>query len=288
MSASEVPEGIHYLLGHTEHELRRLEIQGDLYRDETRKGFLAAGMERGMRVLDIGCGTGDVSRVAASVVGPTGSVLGIDRGLNAIQAATELSRQKGVENTDFEVLEIEDLAARVADRGAGFDALVGRFILMHQPRPSAVLAVAAGSVRPGGIVCMVESHMDVLMKGAHSFPHSPLYHEIVDWKGRVVGGAGADCYSGGRLRSVFVDAGLLDPKTHMHARLEGGPDSAYYEYIAHSVRCMLPEATRQGIGQYTETDADTLEQRLRDEVVGSGGVLVAWPTVVAYARVRLS
>jgi DNA-binding MarR family transcriptional regulator len=55
MSASEVPEGIHYLLGHTEHELRRLEIQGDLYRDETRKGFLAAGMERGMRVLDIGC-----------------------------------------------------------------------------------------------------------------------------------------------------------------------------------------------------------------------------------------
>jgi ubiquinone/menaquinone biosynthesis C-methylase UbiE len=291
VTSSATPEGIHYLLGHTPHELRRLEIQGDLYRDETRRGFVAAGIEPGMSVLDIGCGTGDVSRVAASVVGESGSVLGIDRGPTAIETAAALSQAQGVRNTSFAVCEIEDViqADDVLATGdhshAPFDALVGRFILMHQPDPAQVLATAMKAIRPGGIVCMIESHMEVLMKGAHSFPHSPIYDEIVRWKGRVVGGAGADCHAGGRLRNIFTDAGLTDPHTTMHARLEGGPDSPYYEYIAQSVRSMLPEATRQGLGGFTEADVETMEERLRDEVLESGGVLVAWPTVVAYARV---
>jgi len=272
--------GVRYLLGHTDHELRRLGIQGDLYREVTIRGFRDAGIEPGMRVLDIGCGTGDVSRVAAEIVGDSGSVVGIDRGADAIRTAREVSGEAGVTNTSFVVSELE------AYNGPGdFDALVGRFILMHQDDPAAALACASDNVRSGGIVCMIESYMDALLTGAHSFPHSPLYDEIVRWKGEVVGGAGADLHAGGRLRNTFIAAGLPTPTTQMHARLEGGADSPYYEYIAHSVRSMLPEAARQALGGFSESDADSLEQRLRSEVMTSDGVLVAWPVVVAHARV---
>ena len=68
-----------YVLGHSARELDRLDLQGVLYRDITRRALLDGGLQSGMRVLDIGCGSGDVARIAAQIVGPCGSVLGVDR-----------------------------------------------------------------------------------------------------------------------------------------------------------------------------------------------------------------
>jgi ubiquinone/menaquinone biosynthesis C-methylase UbiE len=45
-------------------------------------------MEPGMRVLDVGCGTGDVLFLAARLVGPTGAVLGVDRSAAAVAVAS--------------------------------------------------------------------------------------------------------------------------------------------------------------------------------------------------------
>ena len=39
------------------------------------------------------------------------------------------------------------------------DAVIGRFVLMHQPQPAAALAKAVRYLRPGGVVAMIESHM---------------------------------------------------------------------------------------------------------------------------------
>ena len=266
----------HYLLGHTEHELRRLDIQGDLYRDITRRAFLLCGIEKGMRVLDVGCGTGDVSVTAAAVTGDTGSVVGIDREEAGIVAAKEKAAGLGLGNVTFEQHEVADFRS-----DEPFDAVVARFVLMHQSDPAAMLRAVLANVRSGGVVVMIESHMELLAGGAHSEPHSPLYDEIVRWKCEVVGGAGADLRAGGRLRATFLEAGLPEPEMRVESRFEGGPESPYYDYVAESVRSMLPEARRQGIGGFSETDADELADRLRDEVVASRGSLLVWPVVVA-------
>ena len=268
-----------YLLGHTQNELERLDLQGELYRDITTRAFREAGIETGMRVLDIGCGTGDVSRTAAEVVGRSGSVLGIDRGAEAIAVARGHSASSGLEHVTFQVSEIDDFEDR-----RGFDALVGRFVLMHQPDAVATLTAAVRALRPGGIVVMIESYMEILTTGAHSEPNTPLYDEIVRWKSAVVRGAGADLRAGGRLRRTLLDAGLRDPSTRLEARLEGGPDSPYYRYVAESVRSMVAEAARLGLPGFGADDVDGIEDRLRDEVVAGGGVLVVWPVVCAWAR----
>ncbi len=270
------PEGSRYLLGHTDHELHRLDIQGDLYRDITRRALVEAGVGPGMRVLDIGCGTGDVSLLAAELVGPTGYVLGIDRGEAALDAARAKVAQAGLSFVDFEVSEIDSF-----DRPGSFDALVGRFVLMHQKDPVGALRAASGAVRHGGVVVMVESWMEILRTGAHSHPHSPLYDDIVVWKSEVVRRAGADLHAGGRLRSTFLDAGLTRPRARLESPVVGGPDSPYYDYIEQSVKSMLSEAARTGLAPLP--GAGNVAERLRAEVIAANGSLVAWPVVAASA-----
>jgi len=269
----------HYLLGHTVAELRRLDIQGDLYRETTVRAFRDGGIQPGMHVLDLGCGSGDVSLTAAESVGPGGRVLGVDRGAEAIAVARDKAAALGLDQVSFEQAEILDF-----ERPALFDAIVGRFVLMHQPDPAAVLRNAVRSLKPGGPVVFIESHMKLLCTGGHSAPHSPLYDDVVRYKCAVVSGAGADLEAGGRLRTTFLGAGLPAPTCRLEARLEGGPDSPYYEYVEQSVRSMLPEAHRSGVDASSLGDVDTLAERLRQEVERLGAQLVVWPVVVALGR----
>lgn len=268
-----------YVLWRSDRELDRLDLQGLLYRDATRRALLGSGIEAGMRVLDIGCGSGDVSRLAAELVGPSGSVLGIDMDADTVRSATQRSAESGVTNVAFAVGE----AASFAEPEA-YDALIGRFLLMHQPSPAETLAAAARAVRPGGAIMMMESHMATLPDAEHSFPRSAAYDAIVRWKCRVVAAAGADIEAGLALRRNFLAAKLPAPETHLEAPVEGGPDSPIYRYMAESVRSMLPMADAHGIGGFDAESAASLEGTLRDEVVSNNGVLVCWPVVSAWCR----
>src|SRR5690348_210473 len=63
-----------YLLGHSSEEVRRLERQAQFVSSLTRRLFEMAGIRRGMRVLDVGSGAGDVALLLAEYVGQDGSV----------------------------------------------------------------------------------------------------------------------------------------------------------------------------------------------------------------------
>lgn len=268
-----------YVLGHSDRELERLDQQGLLYRDVTRTALVEAGLAPGMRVLDLGSGSGDVAFLAGELVGSSGRVVGIERHADTVAYARRRRDARGADNVEFRIQELD-----AAVEGERFDAVVGRFILMHQQDPSSTMAAVVRNARDGAVVAFVESTMASLEGAVHSWPRSPLYDEIVRWKCRVVGGAGADLAAGLRLRNIFMDAGLPAPVTRLHARVEGGADSPLYDYMADSVRSMLPQARRLGVEGFDEASVDTLALRLREEVVALGGVVVAWPVVTAWSR----
>ena len=86
--------GYQFGLGIGDEELARLEAQGAALVPATRMIFAEAGIRPGMRVLDLGCGAGDVSFVAASLVGPDGSVVGVDSSPDALARARLRAAQR--------------------------------------------------------------------------------------------------------------------------------------------------------------------------------------------------
>ena len=134
---------LQYPLVQTDREFDRLIEQGRFYGELTERLFLAAGIQEGMRVLDVGCGAGDVSFLLARLVGPRGYVVGVDRSSAAIANAQKRAGGAGLENVDFLASELAEFSSP-----RPFDAAAGRFFLIYQADPVAVLRHVAGVVKP--------------------------------------------------------------------------------------------------------------------------------------------
>ena len=90
-----------YPLGRSDAEARRLILQHQVYSSITRQFLMTAGIARGMKVLDMGSGAGDVAMLCADLVGPQGTVVGVDakRGHPRLRAAARRGdgmEQRGV------------------------------------------------------------------------------------------------------------------------------------------------------------------------------------------------
>ena len=206
-----------YALPSTDRERQRLMTQAAMVNPLTHRLFADAGIGPGMRVLDLGCGVGDVSLLLADLVGPTGEVVGIDRDPRNLVVAR--SRTAGSPHVSFIEGDLADLAFE-----GDFDACVGRYILMHLPDPVAAIRLAARSVRPGGIVAFQDS--DLSRVEPTVFPETPLVRRCADALDRATGLAGVERHMAYRYRSYFIAAGLPEPDLRMDTLLGGGPDFA--------------------------------------------------------------
>jgi cyclopropane fatty-acyl-phospholipid synthase-like methyltransferase len=88
-----------YPLGYSDQEAQRLADQGALLEGLTEDVLRRAGLGHGMQVLDIGSGVGDVSLLAARMVGSDGAVLGIDRSLSSVETARRRLAALDVKNS---------------------------------------------------------------------------------------------------------------------------------------------------------------------------------------------
>jgi SAM-dependent methyltransferase len=264
-----------YALGYSEREQQRLLFQSRFYGGLTERLFRAAGLGPGMSVLDVGCGAGDVSLLAAALVGPAGSVLGIDRAPASVALARERARAAGLGGVSFREGDLSAL-----DVEGRFDALVGRLVLMYLPDPAAVLARLLRFVRPGGLVVFQEMEMSMV----RAVPPGPLFQACRDRILETFRRAGFETDMGSRLFPTFLRAGLPGPQMALEGRVEGGAGSAAYELMAETVRSLLPVMERLGVATAAAVQADTLRARLEAEACAGGGVVIVPPLIGAWAR----
>lgn len=267
-----------YFLGHSDPELQRLIEQSSFYGDLTEHTLRRAGLSAGMRVLDVGCGPGDVSFLAASIVGPTGHVTGVDRSPEAIGVARERMRGTRLDHVTFEQGDIVQL-----DRTGEFDAVIGRLVLLYLGDPVAGMRAFSRYVKPGGLIYFQE----MVRAARRSVPEVPVLEQVIDLIELAATTARIDLYIGIRLAAIMRDAGLPQPRMLGMERIEGGEDSPAYKYLADTIRSLLPILERAGKVDRAAPDMDTLEARLRADVVSAGATVqlpilnAAWTLTLA-------
>lgn len=106
------------------------------------------GVEKGIRVLDLGCGDGTTAIPAAQA---GANVVGVDIARNLVTAGNARAKALQLSNIRFEEGDASDLV-NLEDRG--FDVVVSIFGAMFAPRPGDVAKEMVRVTRPGGRIVM--------------------------------------------------------------------------------------------------------------------------------------
>ena len=275
MGSSDEDQSRRYALGHSEEELERLEVQARIVDPVTRRFWTVAGVEPGMRVLDVGCGAGDTTVLLADMVGAQGQVVGIDNAAGAIAAARDRSRDRA--NVTF--VQGDPTSYPFDDP---FDAVVGRYVLMFQRDPAGFLAGAARYARPGGIV----SFHELDANGIASRPPVPTFDRVASWNTEVTRRYGANPTFGGSLYAAYLTAGLSAPIILTDAIHGQGADSAdVLIQVRNLARSLLDEMERFGVATRDEIGVDTLLDRMQAEATATNSIVVGHLQCGAYCTV---
>lgn len=232
--------------------------------DFTYRLLVDGGIKEGMRVLDVGCGTGDVSMMVAELIGNSGEIIGFDISETSLAAARDGAKQNQLANIRFIHA---DMACLPYDLG-NFDAIVGRRVLMYQKDAVNSIKNLLPFLKPDGLLIFQESDC---MAASISTTSMPLHTLVQSWIWDTVAKEGGNIHIGMNLYSIMRQAGLKIGQIRAEAILqtyESGSDLAWV------TRMMLKRITEFEIATEEEIDIDTLDKRLQNERETSNSVFI--------------
>src|SRR5579872_1045498 len=131
------------------------------------------GVRPGDRVLDVGCGSGVVTREIARRVGPTGRVVGVDPSAALLTVAREIAaRSKVTDRIQFQ----EGSALALPFPDDSFDRAIAVTVLGHIPNGDAAIPELVRVVRSGGTVSGFDFDSDMT---AFTHPDREMTRRIV-------------------------------------------------------------------------------------------------------------
>ncbi len=263
-----------YVLGWSEAEQDRLIRQATLLEPLTEQLFRVAGIGASQRVLDIGSGVGDVSMIAARLVGPSGRVVGVERNADYIARAKDRIATLGFPNVAFVQADLNELAI-----DGEFDAAVGRLVLSHLSEPVGVLRSVSRLVVPGGVVAFAEGTWSPALAVS---ARVPLWSQVMTGICEIFTRSRASAGLGLDLFSVFQDAGLGIPAMHLEMPL--GADSSIAELQTDLLRALLPAAREHAVSVAELGDLDTLPERVHAALLEARSPICFVAMVGVWAR----
>lgn len=179
-------------------------------------------VKRGDRVIDIGCGSGAITKDIAGLVGTQGTVLGIDTSEHLIAQARNAYRD--LSNLSFQVADVNTFHAPQE-----FDVVTTARVLQWLSNPEAVINRMVGFLKPGGCLTVLDyNHVKIAF--SPEIPHSmeAFYHAFLKWRAD----AGMNNEIGDRLDSLFRDAGLRDVTSDDYSEVSIYGQSTFTEDLA--------------------------------------------------------
>ncbi len=195
------PEPSGYIHGSTPEEQHRLSLLNDLLNESCLREL---NLKPAEKVLDLGCGLGQFTRLIARTVTSKGTVVGIERDQDQLLQAQSLARiAEEAELVEFRKGDALDPPLDGAEWGS-FDLAHSRFLLEHIARPELIVAQMVRAVRPGGRIFVSDDDHD----NFRPWPEPPNFPAIWQAYVRSYERLGNDPYVGRRLVSLLRDGGL--------------------------------------------------------------------------------
>ncbi|CAM4045241.1 methyltransferase domain-containing protein [Cohnella lubricantis] len=200
---------------------------------------LAQLLEKGMSVLDVGCGTGAITRGIAQTAGPQGRVVGVDNSASLIEQARRT--HEDVPGLRFDVGDAGQLTY-----DGEFDVVTAARLLVWLADPAAAIRGMKAAARTGGRIVVADYNHEKIRWNPQP-PASMLrfYSAYLAWRQD----AGLDNAIADRLPELFREAGLDDVQvtpTHEIAK-RGDPDFARRMAIwADTAASRGPQMARDG------------------------------------------
>lgn len=269
-----------YVFGRSSSETDRLQQQALLFEPSTRRILEAAGLTKGMKVLDVGCGAGDVSLLAARLVGPTGCVVGVDNNPAILETARQRAQAAGLHHLSFVAGDIRDV---VLDND--FDAEIGRLVLVYMADQAAALQTIVRHLRPGGIVAFQECDFALSGDLAANETTPQLYRQLISWLVEMFRRTRFDLHMSTSLPETFRQAALPSPQMCLDAIVGCRSDWSGYEYLAGCLRSGLPLITRFEMATEEEIGVEHLHAEIATVLGGNTPTLEHLPRLPYTAMV---
>lgn len=133
-------------------------------------------LKKGMRILDVGCGTGSITRDIAEYIGKEGSVTGIDNTLGFIESG---KKNYG----DVKNLELLHVDLFTYDPEKKFDLIVSARVLQWLDNPIDALKKMKQLLNPGGIVSILDyNHEEIEWNPSPPESMQIFYNTFLKWR----------------------------------------------------------------------------------------------------------
>jgi len=255
--------GDNYILpGQSDHD--RLRVISEIHDSATRELLRRAGLTRGCRFVEFGCGMGYVTRWAAS---EGARATGIDANGEQVKASQELADAEGLTNTEFRT-------ANIYDPGLDpdiFDVAYCRWLMVHLNRPVEAMRSIFKTLKPAGVMVCEEAGVGAI----YTEPRSAAYEEMREIALKAGEARGVD-YDGGRRAHLWAkEAGFeLVHVAAYHPHYLHGPHKGFWNWTLRNATQRLVE------------EGDLSRQRWEGLVAGMTAADNSPDTVVAHCRMH--
>ncbi|MBX2930636.1 MAG: methyltransferase domain-containing protein [Chitinophagaceae bacterium] len=179
----------------------RLNVLSNALEQYTLSLLQKCGVAVGNSFLDCGCGGGNVSIMAARLVGNTGKVKGIDADSSIIQLAKQDAQALQLTNITFEAISIDDIMYQEI-----FDTVYARFLLSHLNNPLIALQKMIAAAKPNGKIIVEE----IQFSGHFCYPYNAAFYTYLELYAAVVKKKNGNAELGIEMPSLFAKTSLTN------------------------------------------------------------------------------
>jgi ubiquinone/menaquinone biosynthesis C-methylase UbiE len=175
-------------------------MQATLFEPLTKQTLMNAGLRKGMSCIDIGCGSGSVSRLLSRMVGKTGRVVGVDideRYLHYCRQSIDPSEQKNVQFIKDDICKSQLIGKEM------FDIIYSRFMFQHLKNRKEAVRAMKQMLKKSGTVLIQE--LDHAPGSWLCYPENEVFNTLRRVYVTLVMKAGGDPLAGRKLYKLLIE-----------------------------------------------------------------------------------